>query len=604
MRKKIFDIAACIFLAIFVTACRNSAGIVASIGGILQENPDDNQIEMPEIIFISEDETVTPGSEVALSAQASTSGFGSLSYQWFRLESGESIAIDNAAQTNITFAIRQEGIYTFYCRVTNTVGTQTCSKDSDKITITVSANGTQDNPIFTMQPSAFNLMTNGGAVTVECEVQTEYPVKYQWYESSDGVFGLPVKDAEQQQLAVPPYLETRIAYYWCVATAQTDGFPKAVSETAAVAYTGLPLVRVDTENNAAIADKENWVSATISVSGAADESWNFDGAATGIRGRGNTTWGQPKKPYALKLDKKQEIMGMPKHKRWVLIANYLDNSFMRNQMAFYLSERLGLDYTVRGEFCDLILNGDYKGLYWLGEAIKCDENRVDIDEDDDWLIEMDVYYDEAWKFKSAVKNLPYMVKNDDRMAANGEAQLATLKEKVDALEKLLYPADGTPDETYADTLDIDSWAKFWLVNEIMDNGELGHPKSCYFTFETAQNRLKAGPVWDFDWASLAKRTNVRLQNTLYYDALFKSPAFTAKVKAILNDRAADIDISGEIEALRPRLRTAAALDAEKWGVNHNPNGGLTLKDFDAHVDFLKEALEQKHGVVAQAVAGL
>ena len=461
---------------------------------------------------------------------------------------------------------------------------------------------TADSITFTEQPTQATLVLQDESAVLSCTADGE-TVTYQWYEATDsaGNSGTPIALATGRTLSTPAFSAPGIRYYYCVASA---GDMSEKSRVAAVAYTGLPVVRVDTENNAAIADKENWVSATISVSGAADESWNFDGVATEIRGRGNSTWGQPKKPYALKLDSKQKIMGMPKHKRWVLIANYLDNSFMRNQMAFYLSGRLGLDYTVRGEFCDLILNGDYKGLYWLGEAIKCDENRVDIDEDDDWLIEMDVYYDEAWKFKSAVKNLPYMVKNDDRMATNGEAQLATLKEKIDALERLLYPADGTPDETYADTLDIDSWAKFWLVNEIMDNGELGHPKSCYFTFETAQNRLKAGPVWDFDWASLSKRTNVRLQNTLYYDALFKSPAFTAQVKAIWNDRASDIDISGEIEALRPRLRAAAALDAEKWGAHNSANGTPPRANFDAEVDFLKEALEQKHGVVAQAVAGM
>lgn len=97
---------------------------------------------------------------------------------------------------------------------------------------------------------------------------------------------------------------------------------------------------------------------------------------------------------------------MPKHKRWVLIANYLDNSFMRNSLAFYISEQLEMDYTVHGEFVDLVLNGSYQGLYWLGESIKVNKNRVNItdgtdklseDEDYDYLLELDVYYDETWQ---------------------------------------------------------------------------------------------------------------------------------------------------------------------------------------------------------------
>jgi len=71
---------------------------------------------------------------------------------------------------------------------------------------------------------------------------------------------------------------------------------------------------------------------------------------TSIRGRGNFTWSQKKKPYALKLDKKLPLFGMPKHKRWVLIANYLDNSFIRNEMGFYLSEQIGMEWTVHGKF--------------------------------------------------------------------------------------------------------------------------------------------------------------------------------------------------------------------------------------------------------------
>lgn len=67
-----------------------------------------------------------------------------------------------------------------------------------------------------------------------------------------------------------------------------------------------------------------------------------------IKARGNTTFTKAKKGFALKLEKKTSLLGMPKHKRWNLIANYMDNSFLRNEAAFYLSRELGMDYTVRG----------------------------------------------------------------------------------------------------------------------------------------------------------------------------------------------------------------------------------------------------------------
>ena len=122
---------------------------------------------------------------------------------------------------------------------------------------------------------------------------------------------------------------------------------------------GIPIVSIETKNNQFILDKENWVDASIKIGNAEDESWNMEPTDMQIRGRGNTTWGCAKKPFAIKFDEKTKICGMPKHKRWVLIANYFDHSHLKNEMAFYLSRQLGLDYTVRGKFVNLVLNGNY-----------------------------------------------------------------------------------------------------------------------------------------------------------------------------------------------------------------------------------------------------
>lgn len=459
-------------------------------------------------------------------------------------------------------------------------------------------------------------------------------ITFQWYKDAPEN-NRAISGANSNSLTAEPPFEKGITYYFCKVTGILSDTLKGeiktseVTCTFSVAYTGLPLVTVTTPAKTEITSKEDWLEdATISISGAENENWNFEPVKTSIRGRGNTTWYQPKKPYALKLDKKQKIMGMQKHKRWVLIANYLDNSFIRNSMAFYLSDLFGLDYTVKGEFVDLILNGEYKGLYWLGEAIKVDENRINIDdgnnnmadsEDKDYLLEMDVYYDEPARFKSSIKKLPYMIKNDDyiiddnkELTSGGHARIGRLMTKINNLENLLYPdfEEGintndcsAPDEDYADIIDIDSWAKFYLVNELMDNGELRHPKSCYFTYESSTDTFKAGPVWDFDWAALATNHNVRLKNTIYYNALFKSPSFTDRVIEIWNEKSADIEIDTKIEELRTQLAVAAKYDAVLWGVNHNPVS-ITCDDFNGHVDFLKEALNHKYQAVQEDIDAL
>ena len=481
---------------------------------------------------------------------------------------------------------------------------------------------------------------DGSAVTFTCKAEsTDGTLSYQWYSSPDGSEEnkSAIDKATSATYTTEAFTQKEIRYYFCTVTNTISDNGDKGSKTAveiinfSAAYTGLPTVLITTPDSAQITSKEDWMKdATLSITGAENDEWNFAPIKTSIRGRGNSTWGQPKKPYALKLDEKQSLLGMKKHKRWVLIANYLDNSFMRNSMAFYLSEQFGMDWTVHGHFVNLILNDKFQGLYWLGEAIKADKNRIDINdgsksiadtEDKDYLIEMDVYYDEPVKFYSGIREMPYMIKNDDYMiddnkviTSGGSARLARLKRKILSIELLLYPnyLDVTnlnecsaPDTNYSSRIDDSSWAKFWLVNEIMDNGELGHPKSCYFTYDSTNNMLKAGPVWDFDWASLSQGNSVHLINTIYYNALFKSDSFKTTVKNIWNEKSSTINISDKIEEIRNEIKIAAVYDSILWGVNHNPNPSvLTFNNFDGHVDFLKETLQNKKLAVGSFINNL
>ena len=605
------------------------------------------------IITVQPDDTsaVIPAIKVFNVGAYSEDG-GNLTYQWYSVAEGETegTAIAGETKSKLIVTVRELGKTGYYCVVTNAIAdngdggnsktasvqTQTAWLDAIYLKNVISA------PAFTTQPAEVNVAPYNQSIKIPCTAEAaEGTVSYRWYESADGTtaMGTAVSNATTSTLTTPKYTERGIHYFYCVATTvltESDESVKstcAISNVVSVAHTGLPVVYVDTPDSVAITSKEVWTeNAKISLKGAKDSSWDFDEVATSIRGRGNTTWGYPKKPYALKLGKKQKIMGMPKHKRWVLIANYLDDSFMRNEMAFYLSKIFELDYTVRGKFVDFVLNGEYRGLYWLGEAIKPDENRVNIndgsesmtdDEDKDYLIEMDKYFDEPVEFKSSIRNMPYMIKNDDYMyvtnamneielTSGGEARLNRLKAKITNLETLLYP-DFTsgmstsncsaPDESYAEIIDIDSWAKFWFVNEIMDNGELGHPKSCYFTFDSTNNIFKAGPVWDFDWAALSQASSCRLKDTIYYNALFKSPAFKNRTKQLWSEYYSNIDIDSQIESMRREISLAAEYDAKVWKVNHHPYGPK-FADFNGHVDFLNEILLKKLAVVNNEVNGL
>ncbi len=338
--------------------------------------------------------------------------------------------------------------------------------------------------------------------------------------------------------------------------------PYVVSDET-LAQAGLPVVCIQTQNNERILNKEDWISASISISHASEDDWNFEDTAVQIRGRGNYTWKQPKRPYALKFEAKKSVCGMPRHKRWVLIANYCDKSFMKNITAFYLSECLGMDYTVRGQFVNLVLNGNYVGLYWLGEAIKVDSSRVNIDKENDFLLEIDKNYDELWKFHSGIKDFPYMVKNDDAMT---EEKVLWLKNRIDQIESILYAGDFV-DDSYADYIDIHSFAQLYLVNEILYNRDFLDSRSCYVTLRHDTGILKAGPVWDFDNGGFnPDGTPLIEQDVLYYDALFTIPAFTQKV----NELATEISVSAvsqNIDEVKSYLAASAQLDGQRWNYN-------------------------------------
>ena len=465
------------------------------------------------------------------------------------------------------------------------------------------------------------------AVTCKTEAEGEN-ITYQWYETSDGSAssGAAIQGATGMIFTTPVYTEKGVHYYYCTAKTASKSF---VSDVSSVAYTALPTLYINTPEGVEITSNEEWLDgATISVAGAKEDDWNFESVKTSIRGKGKAAWERLKKPYTLKLEEGQKIMGMPKDKRWILLANYRDKSFMRNTAAFYLSETFKLSWTPHGEFVDLVLNGKYLGLYWFGETVKVDENRVNIDDGDDdiendddkdYLLEAEESSDDTLSFRSAIRGITYTVQNDDYMfgrneelSTGGKARLDRLNAKINILEKLLYPdfdegmetgECSAPNEGYSSMIDIDSWIKFWFVNEIMDNKKLETPEDCFFTFDK-QNIFKAGPVWDFETASVYQQSSCRLQNTLYYDALFKSPAFTARMKELWSTYYSRMKLDDEIESMRSTLLTAAEYDMMRWGTQSNDPSGINRKDFNAYVDFLKETVSKKIGIVNKLIENL
>lgn len=275
----------------------------------------------------------------------------------------------------------------------------------------------------------------------------------------------------------------------------------------------LPLLYINTEAQAPITSKEEYVTATCYIDALGLEGYAPLGSAEApitlqIRGRGNYTWNAfDKKPYRLKFSAKTAPFGLNKNKHFVLLAHADDNmAFLRNTVGFELSRRLGLAYTPEQRPVEVVLNGEYLGLYMLTEPIRVDSKRVDITEQNDqetnpdnitggWLLEID-NYDDDYQIRMTEGNgalLRFTLHSPEILS---DAQHDYISQYLQETDHAIYDADKNSTR-WEDYIDMDALVKFYLVQEVMDNGESFHG-SCYIHKERGTDtKLVFGPVWDF-----------------------------------------------------------------------------------------------------------
>ncbi len=219
-------------------------------------------------------------------------------------------------------------------------------------------------------------------------------------------------------------------------------------------------------------------------------------SGTKIAGRGNYSWSLPKKPYKINLDKAASIFGLSPYKKWILLAEYMDGSMLYNSVPYQTAHLLDMPFTNHIFPVELTVNGQYRGLYVLTESKEVGKDRIDIGKDGT-LLELDVYYDDDWKFISDKYKLPVMVQypESDDMS---EQKLATIKNDFQTLEKLIY-SSTFPDNNYLDYLDEKAFVDYMIVYQLSANFEINHPKSTYMNKE-AGGKYRMGIIWDFDWA--------------------------------------------------------------------------------------------------------
>ena len=377
--------------------------------------------------------------------------------------------------------------------------------------------------------------------------------------------------------------------------------------------TGLPVIYIDTENKKQINSKVDYVKAAITVW---EEGTGFgEPVDCSVRGRGNTTWEWPKKPYLVKLDSKESFFGMKKHKRWVLLANFMDRTMMRNLVAMKVSSMTTLDWTPSCTPVELVLNGAHRGNYLLIEQVRVDKDRVPAT--DGYMLECDFHYDNEvqWidphgrcvQFDSGI---PFGVKYPDVEDLTPD-QLTFIKDYVYRTAAAIYGSNFTdPEKGYAAYIDVDSFIDYWIVFEVMGNHELGNPGSVYLHMSDG-GKLKAGPCWDFDWGILSYNTSPQARTGLingkaiWYARLFEDPVFQAKVKARFEELLPQLEtIPSYIDGLKKTLSESAKLNFKMWDPSQDAsmNGGYIINGdermtFDSAVDKIKSIYTERLQVI-------
>ena len=350
----------------------------------------------------------------------------------------------------------------------------------------------------------------------------------------------------------------------------------------------IPVIRIFTDGSASINDKKNYVSGSITVS-------DLEGLYTeekvknmrmGIRGRGNSTWSFPKKPWKVKLESKAELLGMPADKEWALLANYADRTLVRNIVAMKLSEICGFSWTPRMRSVEVYLNGEYQGVYTLCEHKKVSKDRVNIDlvsEDDNdgdavtggYYLEIEQQQDETTCWLTSME-VPMMFSDPEEPTAQ---QYEYIRNLFDSFETALRNNDWSEETGYPKYIDVDSFINYYIVQELVKNIDGNLRKSSFITKERGK-KMEMYHLWDFDLtlgncgyfeAGVGNGPeNFWIKQYKWYPYLFADPAFVEKLKNRWNELMPELEkIPDFIDAQVYALGDAVDRNFQRWSINES-----------------------------------
>lgn len=333
-----------------------------------------------------------------------------------------------------------------------------------------------------------------------------------------------------------------------------------------------------------------------------------------IKGHGNSTWIQPKKPYQIKLAEKTSLFNFKEAKKWLLLANYIDPTHLRNDIAFYIEKLLNEPYALNGNFLEIYFNGIYNGLYYLTEKIEIKKSRINLDDKYGIVVEFNNVYDSTEEVchYDIFKNC--LVISDTTNPDNQSISITLFIDDFNNTQSAIKQQDFS---TIKNLIDIDSFVKYYLLSEFTVDPD-AYSTSFYLYKNGENDKIHAGPGWDFDFAlgnlgwTPAPISNTAIHSpfettplksfiinnpskedfeinpisTLFYD-LMDIPEFEARVKEIYQST-----LSGKKEELLNYIRSqanyirnAALRDQERWKLKTN---------FDDEVNYLIDWVSKRY----------
>jgi hypothetical protein len=410
--------------------------------------------------------------------------------------------------------------------------------------------------------------------------------------------------------------------------------------------TTLPIVMINTLDQTIVAETKIDALMDIKYNGLGNQTRvtdvsNVYSGNIGIEIRGASSSGYPQRPYGLETrladgsNNNVSLLGMPPENDWVLLSNYNDRSLIRNSLAYDLFREMG-NYSVRTILCEVLIDSAYKGIYTFTEKIKKDNNRVDIatltpleNKGDDltggYILQQN-YWDDNNSFQSNYGPIDHPELDVHFIYHYPEPEVITPQQKnyiaayIDSLEDALYSPNF--DDTlvgYRNYLDVPSFIDYFLINELSRSND-GFKKSVFYHKDKYSNggKLKAGPVWDFDWAwkniygcvnyegtdgsgwaHLINDCGPDVNSTGWYIRLLQDSTFANELRCTYNayrqTMLSNARINTYIDSVGNLVAAAQARHFQKWPVlgvsGPAPEVGAIATTYAAELDTLKHWID-------------